>query len=82
MNKTITKILSVSSNRNKDNDFWIVEGTPEHRLSVLRQTKQALHAFSQGKLDFDKPMQRDVVKKFYRNAQKKLVEIVKTNNGK
>jgi len=75
MDKSITKILSANSNDAKNNDIWIVDGTPEYRLKVLRQTKQTLSAFSQGKLNFDEQMKRDVVKKFYRDAQKKLVEL-------
>ena len=83
MDKSIFKFLSADSNKAKHNDLWIIKGSPEHRFSVLRQTKQTLAAFSQGQLDFDQPMKRDIVKKFYRNAQKERVEITaKSNNGK
>jgi len=82
MKKFITKILSMNSKEAQDNDLWIIKGTPEYRFSVLRQTKQTLAAFSQGQLDFNQPMRRDIVKKFYRNSQKELVEIVKENDGK
>lgn len=82
MKKFITKILSINSDKAKNNDLWIIDGTPEYRFSVLRQTKQTLAAFSQGQLDFNQPMKRDIVKKFYRNAQKELVEIVKTSDDK
>ena len=82
MKKFITKILSANSDKAKNNDLWIIDGTPEYRFSVLRQTKQTLAAFSQGQLDFNQPMKRDIVKKFYRNAQKELVEIVKTSDDK
>jgi len=52
-------------------------------VCAFLKTTQTLAAFSQGQLDFDKPMKRDVVKKFYRNAQKERVEITaKSNNGK
>ena len=82
MKKFITKILSMNSDKAKSDDLWIVEGTPEHRFSVLRQTKQTLAAFSQGQLDFNQPMKRDIVKKFYRNAQKERIEITKVGDDK
>ncbi|MCL1946951.1 MAG: hypothetical protein FWF51_07375 [Chitinivibrionia bacterium] len=75
MDKTVVKKMSVNSPEYKESNLWIIDDTPQVCWDIIWDTNRQMMYFSNGKINFDTPLRRDVVKKFYRNDKKELVEI-------
>jgi len=56
LNKSIAKKMSMDSQEFKENDFWIVEGTPQELWNEFWDLM---------KLFISKPLNRNVARKFY-----------------
>ena len=61
---TINKI-QMGSQEDIDSDAGFIDGTPEHRWNEFWKLVSVASWFSQGKFDFDKPLNRNVVRKIY-----------------
>jgi len=65
LNKNIVKKMSMDSQEFKENDFWIVEGTPQHLWDEFWDLMQFTTHLNKDAIDISKPLNRKVARKFY-----------------
>jgi len=65
LNRNIVKKMSMDSQEFKENDFWIVEGTPQELWNEFWDLMQFTTSLNKDALDISKPLNRKVARKFY-----------------
>ena len=65
MREITIKKIKMGSQEDIDSDAGFVDGTPEHRWNVFWELASVASLFSQDRLDFNKPLNRKVVRKVY-----------------
>ncbi|MDR2580946.1 MAG: hypothetical protein LBC85_08145 [Fibromonadaceae bacterium] len=65
MRKITVKKKQMGSQEDIDSDAGFVDGTPEHRWNEFWELVTAVSWVTQGKFDFDKPLNRNVARKVY-----------------
>jgi hypothetical protein len=65
LNKNIVKKMNMDSQEFKENDFWIVEGTPQYLWNEFWDLMQFTTQLNKEAFDISKPLDRKVARKFY-----------------
>jgi hypothetical protein len=65
LNKKVVKKMNMDSQEFKENDFWIVEGTPQYLWNEFWDLMQFATQLNKEALDISKPLDRKVARKFY-----------------
>jgi hypothetical protein len=65
LNRSIAKKMDMDSQEFKENDFWIVEGTPQYLWDEFWSLMQFITNLNKDALDIYKPLNRGVARKFY-----------------
>ena len=65
LNKKVVKKMNMDSQEFKENDFWIVEGTPQYLWDEFWDLMLFATHLNKDALDISKPLNRKVARKFY-----------------
>ena len=69
LNKMVVKKMSVNSPEYKENNLWIVDGTPQELWNIIWEHNALAASFHDKNSFWYKPLQRNVVRKFYKTAR-------------
>jgi len=65
LNKKVVKKMNMDSQEFKENDFWIVEGTPQYLWDEFWDLMLFATHLNKDALDISKPLNRKIARKFY-----------------
>jgi len=65
LNRSVAKKMDMDSQEFKENDFWIIDGTPQYLWDEFWNLMQFTTDLNKNALDIFKPLNRNVSRKFY-----------------
>ena len=65
LNKNIIKKMNMNSKEFEENDYWIVEGTPQYLWNEFWDLMNLASSLNREAFDISKPLNRNVARKIY-----------------
>ena len=65
LNKNVVKKMDMNSKEFEENDYWIVEGTPQYLWNEFWDLMNLASSLNREAFDISKPLNRNVARKIY-----------------